>query len=171
MLAAMRSLAVLAPGIAALLATLALAPAHADGIMAGAKNGDLTLHYDASRWLVSGDDTHRAIWRLDTDRRGPTAEITADTAPDAACFRSGTEHGGWRLGGDEAASSEPISGLDLVISTPDLGCRNRAGGPVYACTRHGGRLYRFIAGEHHGCRLPYGFADTALRLLRGLTAE
>ena len=42
-------------------------------------------------------------------------------------------------------------GFDLHVATLDMGCRNLAGSPVFACTAYKEKLYAFTA-DPGGCR-------------------
>ena len=145
---------------------------------ATARIGDLILDYDASRFTVRpvGDriviecrDEHRYECR----DAFVIIRIVRDIGPESCSPEAMLGHFG--LGMDDVdvgigkGSIWQITpnGLDLHAASIDIGCRNAAGGPVFACTRYAGRTYLFDA-PGAACRTPYGHASAVVHLLSGV---
>ena len=54
------------------------------------------------------------------------------------------------------------AGLTFLLAEGDFGCRNRAGGPVRACTTYGSKSYMFDAPGQH-CQTDVHAAEPSAR--------
>ncbi len=141
-----------------------------------ARIGDLDLPYDPGRWQVTQSDAATRIICIDRDDCFG-ARILAGTAPDEgpescsetamqARLRLGPEDIGISIG-KGLTSSRVVNGLVLYEATADIGCRNLAGGPVFACIHHAGTAYTFDAPGNH-CHTHFGHERVVDDLLSGL---
>lgn len=137
--------------------------------------GDLALTYDPVLWRVDRTGAATAIACIDYDCQGALVTVTMEPDRGMAGCSETAMLGGLGLGlediglsiGEGWSSSRIVNGLVLHQATLDIGCRNLAGGPVLACTRHGGQAYVFNAvGEH--CRTPFDHREIVSDLLSGL---
>ncbi|MCB1499426.1 MAG: hypothetical protein KDK07_06500 [Bauldia sp.] len=133
---------------------------------AAATIGGLTLRYDNSQWRMSHSGDGTEIRCVGESCEELAAEIVTGPDPGVPCDELLQQDSG--LEPDVIHDRRP--GLDVLIVLPDLGCRNLAASPVFACARHGGRLYLFTGGEHLDCRVPRGATDRLIELVRGLEA-
>lgn len=125
--------------------------------------GDLDLHYDPEAWdVTSGETGTHVACRADGCRDVSLTIAVADPA-EAPCTEA-LLTGYW---GTEEATKVDTDTLSFIVTTHDLGCRNRAGGPVYACTAHAGKTY-FVNAPGDHCQTPWQHEDIVLGVLRGL---
>ena len=59
------------------------------------------------------------------------------------------------------------AGLTFLVAEGDFGCRNLAGGPVRACTTHGGKTYLFDAPGQR-CHTAWHAGERVNEILQGL---
>ncbi len=154
---------------ACLIAFLLLAPAayakppRVNGV---AWIGGLELRFDANRWDVNGaDDAYDVFCKTaGCAHTAISIDISDDVnacTPDALTFKDA-----------DGASSAPIdkfshAGLTFLISEGDFGCANLSGGPVRACTSHGGKAYLFDAPGQR-CQTEYKASERVDEILQGL---
>ncbi len=134
--------------------------------------GGLELHFNASRWDVNGADNAYDIY-CKTSGCAPTtiavtvADGTDACAPAALAFDD-------RPSADAAPPVAPgrvdrfsHAGLSFLVTEGSFGCRTPAGGPVRACTAHGGKTYLFDA-PGQGCKTDIRASRSVDEILRGL---
>jgi hypothetical protein len=140
---------------------------------ARARIGDLKLYHDPAAWRVDGGGDFYAVRCRGVECDDPLMTIgivpgdRSACGPGAVIDRSAADYpDAWKR---EATTAGGAIRLTVHVATLDLGCRNRAGSPVYACTRHNGRVYWFEApGEM--CRTTVRETEALLHLLNGLSA-
>ena len=155
--------------LACLIVFLLLAPAayaQAPRVNGLAWIGDLELGFDASRWDVNGADTAYDVYCKTPGCANTTIAITiapgADACtPEALAFADADPAFPGRI--DEFSHA----GLTFLVAEGDFGCRNLAGGPVRACTTHGGKTYLFDAPGQH-CHTSRQAGEHVNEILQGL---
>ena len=125
--------------------------------------GDLDLHYDAEAWDVTSGGTGTHVTCRADGCRGVSLAITVADPDEPPC----TEALLTSYWGTEDAKMVRTSALSFIVTTHDFGCRNLAGGAVYACTAHAGKTYLVAAPGDH-CQTPWQHDEIVLGVLDGL---
>ena len=128
--------------------------------------GGLELSFDANRWDVNGADTAYDVYCKTPGCAHTSIAITiapeaAACAPEALVFADADPAFPGRI------DTFSHAGLTFLIAEGDFGCRNLAGGPVRACTTHGGKTYLFDAPGQH-CQTQYKASERVNEILQGL---
>lgn len=152
-----------------LVLALAITPAGARAAEATAPIGDLIIRYDQELWEISGSGARYEFRCRGEDCEEPIAEIVVGEDKGRTCdLDAHVDESGFK----PVYFEESSGGIELEILAPDLGCRNLAGGPVFACARHGGKVYLFTGAEHASCRYSSrAMTDALIALVRGLSAK
>ena len=127
--------------------------------------GGLELRFDANRWDVNGAKTAYDLFCKTVDCANTTIAVTITEGetctPETLVFDDVDQPSEVRV--DKFSRA----GLDFLVSEGDFGCRNRAGGPVRACTTHDGRTYVFYA-PGQACRTSPHIGESVDEILQGL---
>jgi len=151
-------------GIVALVASpVGEAPAAAVEVMATAPVGGLDLLYDPTIWNVTSDERGTQVVCQAHDCRDVYLTITVADPEESPCTEA-LLTGYW---GTDAATTVKANALSFLVTTLDFGCRNLAGGPLYACTAHRDKTY-FVAAPGDHCHTPWHHEDIVLGVLQGL---
>lgn len=152
----------------------AVVPGHADDDEFTRTNiGSLTLRHHATAWAVAATEAGTTLSCADPDACGRAVIRFEPAAGDVQCSAASA------IAASEIAAPEAWSrqvetirppGLAVHMATVDLGCRNLAGSPVFACTADRGVVYR-ISQLDEGCRTPRSNVDAVRELLAGLSAR
>ncbi len=160
----MRSLAFLAAFL--LFASAAYAkPPHVNGL---AWIGGLALHFDANRWQVNGAGTRYDVFCTAPECAHTTIVITIADAAGTACTPEALAFADARPSFPGHLDEFSHAGLNFLIVEGDFGCRNLAGGPVHACTTHGGKTYLFDAPGQR-CHTRWHASERVNEILQGLS--
>jgi hypothetical protein len=153
--------------------------------MAGAKAGEagrlsmggLSRPDEGGRWTVRNDGQSYAIGCSfdrceETDLIGLTIAngTGASCSNDLLLARAGAA--ALDGGGADVLPAQPLvrPGFELKVVTVDLGCRNWAGSPVFACTSIANDLYLFTA-HPGGCQSSGLFDQLVFEFLSGLALQ
>jgi hypothetical protein len=156
--------------LAILVAFLLLAPAayaKSPRVNGLAWIGGLELSFDANRWQVNGADNAYDVFCTAPDCARTAIAITIADEADAACTPEALNPADadapfpWHL--DRFSHA----GLTFLIAEGDFGCRNLSGGPVRACTSHGGKTYLFDAPGQR-CHTQSHAGEHVSEILRGM---
>lgn len=165
-----RCAALLVGGLAAILALPS--PDSSAEEAARARLGSLVLRYNPAEWSVAeGPDGIAASCRGPRCGR-PLVTARVSGEGESGCSESSLAEGlprpGSRAGPLRRLAAR--DGLDILVLSASLGCRNARPDWIEACTTQGGRTYRFSA-PVRGCRGGPGFGsgEALTTLLSGLS--
>lgn len=156
--------------LALLIAFLLLAPAayakppRVNGV---AWIGGLELRFDANRWEVNGADNAYDVFCKAPDCAHTAVAITVAAESGAACAPEALAFADANPAFPGRLDRFSHAGLAFLIAEGDYGCRNRAGGPVRACTTFGGKTYLFDAPGQH-CQTGWHAGERVTEILDGL---
>lgn len=139
---------------------------------ARARIGDLQLYHDPQEWRIDRDGDGFAVRCVGADCDDPLMSIAVVAADQSACSPGAVIDRSLPFFPDawtRRATVASAIGLTVHVATLDQGCRNWAGSPVFACTRHYGNVYWFDA-PGDGCHTSPRQTEALLRLLNGLSA-